>query len=322
MRPVTLGKENQIKMYKKIKKKSMATSTMIYIVMMLMALVLLFYFNFEKVLQPAQGRTPKQICKASAYAHSITKIKGRDLFDNPIICPTEMIEIEKKDNKKAQHILAQAMYGCWDQFGEGKLELFKEPNVYCTVCSHITFEDEDLQLSDFSSFLATKEIPLTDLDYSEGKKLPTYHEYLTGYKTSGSEFLKVKELKKIPDQIIDTSKDNNYAVIFVHIKGLNKWEDFTSRAQAMPPGLGVITIGLGVVYASTFISGGWILTAVSTAVKVAGGVIANWGVAPTHLGYLFGGEDFQWASFVVLRPYDEFVVQEELGCTYMPTKVT
>ncbi len=282
-------------MFKK-NKKATAISLLIIIIILLATLITLWTF-YNKLFKQV-GNTDKEICKSSVYAHFLTKVKGKNIFNTKIDCKTQLINIEKKDNEKSKYIISNAMYDCWDQFGEGKLNLFEDENIYCFVCHHIDFKDKNLIIDDFPEFLATRRIP-------KGKK--TYLQYLTGYKTENSQILGIKDFENIPKERIDTSKSNDYAVVFTYIKGKEKIEKFFDQTKKIGGGT---VAGVGGVLIITGV--------VSTGV---GAVIIGGGVLALLSGY-FGEADLEWASFIVLRPYNEDMIVNELGCEYAPISHT
>lgn len=282
------------------------------IITMVILLIVLFIFGvfYANTFNEIDENTDKQICKASVYGNFGTKLAKKlkiDAKENPPNCKTDLITIEKKENDKAKEIIAESMYDCWDQYGEGTLELFENPNIYCGVCSHITFEDDDLVIDDFGEYLAVKKIPSGEHYKYKDKKIPTYYGYLTGFKTDGSEFLKYNNENQNFIGTIDTSKSKEYSVMFVYVKGKDKWNDFVRKIKyygggGATTGGSIALLALGIVSAKVTIP------------------LAVIGITWTYVASKFTQEDFEWAAFVMLRPYDKDTVQNQLGCKYIVTK--
>ena len=193
--------------------KLMTYSLVAFVVILITAFVL---FDFYGGIKEAYAKaTAKQTCKASVKIHAALKLRYAD-FSGEIKCPTVKLKIDDKNENIAKKKMADAMYDCWDQFGRGKLELFSDDSVYCTICHRTTF-DKDIKVSGFTKYLA-------DNNPSRGKI--SYLQFLTTEQTDYSEFLNHIKNKKI-DDTVDASKNSDYAIIFTYIKGKKYLEEYT-----------------------------------------------------------------------------------------------
>jgi len=271
-----------------------------FVLIALLAIVLVSSVSiYNLFFKKLSGRTPKDICAASVQVHSSMHI-GDIYIESPLECPTQEIEIKDKNKERVMQKLALAMYDCWDEFGEGRLNLFlqKEGDTtnYCVVCHHITFDEKmQIPLTEFRTYLHTHTIP------GGGK---SFEEYIAGYKTSDSinpGFTAGNA--DYASYTLDTSLP--YATMFTYNK-----EGYWTRVSAGLIGTGVGIVG-GIV-AAPFTGGASLLVVASLASAggAAGGVI----------GYSVGSDKASdWASEVRLIPY-EVSKLEELNCTYLPVK--
>lgn len=117
-------------------------------------------------------------CKESLILKSKTDLPviGPDI---DLSCMTNVYNIESSDLTSIQKTIAEELYYCWWQFGEGKIELdkwkIKGPGYTCFVCADIKFSEAmsknfpGTQTIDMASYLNTYLIP--------GSKKTTYSSY-------------------------------------------------------------------------------------------------------------------------------------------------
>ncbi|MBI2647072.1 hypothetical protein HYW99_01225 [Candidatus Woesearchaeota archaeon] len=260
----------------------------------------LIFFKFQGGLREVYAETlEKQTCKTNVYAHALSKFRYAD-FSGEINCPTVELKIDDKNEEKSKKILADAMFDCWDQFGKGELDLFSDDSIYCTICHRITF-DTNIKINGFMEYLANEKPP---------RQKMSYLQFLTTERTQNSAFLKEFENRRIEDTI-DTSKNNEYAIIFTYIKGKRYLDEYLEKAKATTPGIGMVAIGFGI-----FKAGGIIGGAVSTIatplggaivggiISSAGGVVMTVGALWTGLTLYFSGVPFEHIALISFIPYD------------------
>jgi Ca2+/Na+ antiporter len=291
------------------------------------ALVIIFLLFLSRTNDILRSKSQKEICKSDVYGQTAMGIKplknierigelidNRHEFVSDINCPTQEVVIkEKLDTKdgqtKAKKQIASAMYDCWDQFGEGKLELFESKTgteMYCVMCHHITFKQKDKEIKGFVDYLSDNTIP--------GSSEVTYTEYLTGYQTletlsvfkeNMDNFMQQHDAKEII-----TSSD--YAVTFFYYKQ-GYIDKIKSTALGMVGGAVVGTVG-----------GGLSVGVVVGAVTISTGGAAAIGLAIFALGTSIGavvGSDksADWNSGVMLVPLQSENLKD-LKCGYLPAK--
>ena len=153
---------------------------MVGLIATVLIMALLIYF-VGFVYKPAvESSLEKQICKDSvllkAKAKKIPLLQAEAKID--LHCNTTKIAINSLDqlNTEGKGLIANAMYDCWDQFGEGKVDFldrysFRYQKTFCFICSKIEFDKSiagnkfDINL--LTSYLNEQYIPSTDMKYSE-----------------------------------------------------------------------------------------------------------------------------------------------------------
>lgn len=295
------------------------TYSMVSIVVALVVAFVLFNF-YGKIEEAYAEESAKQICKASVYGASKLKLQYWDLsyadFSDQVKCPTAKLSINDRNKDTAKKKLADAMYDCWGQFGEGKLDLFNDDNVYCSICHRVTF-GKDVKIGGFMKYLANNKIP-------DGKT--PYLQYLTAERTDNSEFLKAFESNKIEDNI-DGSKNSEYAIIFTYIKGKRYLDDYLQKAKYTSPGIGLIALGFGIIKAGSTISAivsgtgvgapaGLLIQAGSLSV---GGSIMAVGALWTGVSPFISGVPFDHIALISFVPYNAESIKS-LNCRDIPTK--
>lgn len=295
--------------------KLMTYSMVSLIIILITAFILL---RFEgKIKEVYAEAIEKQTCKASVKTHAALKIRYAD-FSGEIKCSTVRLKIDDKDESITKKKIADAMFDCWDQYGqsgEKKLELFSDDNIYCSICHRITF-DKALKINNFLDYLATQQAP--------GQKV-TYSQFLTTKKTENSAFLEELENRRISDEI-DASKNNEYAVIFTYIKGKKYLGEYLEKAKYSAPGVGTIAIGFGVVKLGGVVAGGLSAIAspavgvpVGASISSVGGLVMVVGALWTGLASYFAGVPFEHIALVNFIPYDAQYIKS-LNCREIPIK--
>src|SRR3989338_11185932 len=140
------------------------------------------------------------------------------------------------------------MYDCWYQYGEGKLNLFKDEATFCSVCAFVNIEAAE-SVKGLPAYLMTEQVP--------DKSGKLYSDYLANYKTSKAEQV-LGAIKDTP--LLDRASEaelkgkTNYAVVFVYAKGKDEPEKLakhlTAQTTAGKTGL-IIGVGAGTVAGTT-----------------------------------------------------------------------
>lgn len=290
------------------------TRSMVAIVVLLLT-ALLILTNLGKIKEIYAGAMEKQTCKTNVKAHSMLKLRYAD-FSGEINCPTVPLKIDDKNEEIAKKKLAGALYDCWDQFGEGKLELFSGDSVYCHICHRITF-GEKIKINGLTTYLATHNAPNQKISYLQ---------YLTAERTQNSEVLNEFEKKNIVDTI-DASKNKEYAIVFTYIKGKKYLDEYLEKAKYTAPGIGLIALGFGVIKVGGALGGVVSATVIGLPAGIliakgsllTGGFMMAGGVAWSFLAGYFAGVPFEHIALISFIPYDAQSIQS-LNCKELPIK--
>jgi len=277
-----------------MKKKGMMASTLGRLILILVIALILIVF-IGKVTLFGKERSDVEICRLSVLAASKSKIVGKPLVES-IQCETRDIEINEKgiykNNKKIEtfrnlgvsegksdaenkikNLIANELYNCWYQFGEGKFNVFDDWNgqtIKCFLCSDINFKEiySTFPSIDLTEFMAETKIPNTD---------KTYFQYI------GVDPENIGQVR----YIIDTSK--SYSVIF----SISKWSSF-GQAWALEGGGAVVGAVAGAKIGAAL---GTIVPGAGTAVGAGVGGIIGAG-AGTILHFMHTDE---WATTLLLE---------------------
>jgi len=208
-------------------------STIIGIIVVIISAAVIFIF-LRAV--PFQETVDKEACHNSVILRSQSLIgyePGKAVV--PLSCKTQNIKIETSSDDVIKQELANQMYDCWWMLGEGKLDFMPDEDLRdvqinwqngiqtaqanCIICSTIKFGDnaKGKQL-DLVNYIADTPVPSKNI---------TYLEYFTQQK--GVKLPTLVEVNKV-----DTN--NDYAIIFMNIKGGSFWNALKAYGGLMGGG--------------------------------------------------------------------------------------
>lgn len=295
---------------------SMSFPIIISIVIFIAGFILLLSW-INSIMSPIETELPKEICKRSVAMHSSLNLKGVNFNVDTIVCPTVNFTIEKgAPNQEINARISKAMFDCWDQFNEGKAELFDSDGIYCAICHIIAFEEDGRKVRGLAAYQRG--------NYAPGKQ-SSYSDYFQGYRSENSEWL-YDELKmaypsaldSIDAKELDTSKE--YMTVFVYARGSQMIKRLLEETLKNP--LSYVFIGGGIIAVSTGIgaaaaSGAYsaILQSVSwSTAKIATGT----GIAALAWEYFTNTKvNPDYMAFIAMREYSPESI-DELSCEYLP----
>lgn len=263
--------------------------TLIILLIATLSIIILFVMLL-RVKDIASDGSEKNCAALARDMHLTNTIAGRDFVDSTIEgCETEFVTVKRDDlpnddtaaQERMKHLLAEEMRQCWNDWGKGELELFKEEGVYCHVCAKVHFdhaERQALPLRNFSGYLAEEKAPEGD----------TYAQVLTGAISENTGV----EMKHFGEQVytVDTSRDQ--LVLFTYAK----YKDQKTLAQVVF-GADKVTPG-----ASALIAGGTVATG---AIILGAPVVVPAGVAFFVVGAITSAaDDFYTFSAIYITPED------------------
>jgi len=213
--------------------------------------------------------------------------------------------------------VADELYTCWNQWGEGKLELFKaEDSVFCAVCSVIEFDTKDRKIPGLLTTLNSRVIPGGGM---------SYFEYLSGVQVTEGIQGKLDEMAASQQDVIDTSQD--MSIVFTYAKDAR-----VSKNEGLIWGLGIgSAIGLvaGGILAIVFLPAGvavlsvTIISASTVAITTAAATTLAAGAAGGLIGYQLGHDtSANWDARIIAVPYNRDQLQDRLKCTDFPAGQT
>ncbi len=320
-------------------KKGIATNALIALAAAIATMIFLLWY----LLIQTSGITEAQqrdICKESVKKNAELHIKTYNPPSEMINCPPSYIEISNnkisyeyrsrtksisikgnEEQKKAelQRIMADEIYYCWNQFGEGKLDIFGGAKKYCSICSVISFKENTPEMNgfEFYSYLIKNTVPNTELS----QQGVTYFDYMQGRSKKGE--MDPNLLLKNSEGLrqIKFEQDSSYSVIFVYAKSepmIDNAMEFIGKFIESPGGKGAIIGG-------ALIAGGAILSMTGVALPAGVALIA------AGAGAVIRGATFDaavegvieanlkrnairdWTAFTIFGKYDENFIKG-LGC--------
>jgi len=300
-------------------KKGLTTEAVGVLALFAVSLLILLLVFGGKIWPSISPAGLHEMCKQSVYLHAG---KPLEAFRGSIKCVPEHITIDEslsseKGQEAAKARMAKAMYDCWDDYGQGKLDLFARQNVYCGMCSYIDFGDKKGKITGLTEYLGKTSVPYKEisfLDYLSGYETPHFRDYLENPALYNS-----KE-GGAAVEISDTSK--RWATMIIYARGedsMNRIKDLLSPNVAGSGGREIGAASVGVIggaagAAAPFIlfgTGpiGWITAGLST--------VAVSGISM----YTFSAftDKPQWMAFTRIVPYEPESFKK-LGCQELPVE--
>ncbi len=270
----------------------------------LIVLLLLFLFIFTSktgIREISDSQICKQSLKMNAYVR-YDKLSGYE----DIKCPTLFIEINEKNtnNKKVVfETLALALADTWNEFLEGKEELFAtETQDYCVVRRVVEFDDSVVHKGFFDYLL----------QHNPPSVRKPYFSYLTDIDVTKDIISATSNMELKNADIIDTSTP--YAAVFLLSKKENIGKLLGAQIGAETGGV----IGLATGTTITYLSAG---IGVIPALKIVSAGVAAGTTIGGSIGFLLGSSyPADWNSAIILIPYTQENLNS-LDCTKLPVSV-
>ncbi|MBI2580763.1 hypothetical protein HYV85_03045 [Candidatus Woesearchaeota archaeon] len=303
---------------------------MLVILVVALAFIIANIFINRNIAEAGKHSFGVTACKASVDMNAKLRINGVE-FPTEINCPASKIVIDKvegdeREKEKANKLIADSMYYCWGQYGEGKLNLFKDEATFCAVCSFIDVQS-DKPLTGLGSYLIGNEIP-------DGSGI-LYADYLGGHSTPRAKDIVGEMAESMPGYLTEAEKlelkpKSLYAVVFVYAKGRDEIKvvanNLFARTTAGEAALkGSLVFGA---FAGAGTFAGLVTIGVATGPIgwIALGVGATAFGAAQVFSYFASPDNYpEWFSFLVLREWNADrtadILKRELGCDYFPVKI-
>lgn len=293
-------------------KRAMNTFSLIVTLVIVLASLFTIFLLLKKIGDVADDSAERTRCRNSVMAYAkLNRLPFGDQVADAadIDCPTQFVTIEKDTPVVMRREVANMMYDCWNNYGEGKLQLFSATSQkFCGICSVFQFEDKSVQLDGLSSFLMTEKIP----GKNRAGVSPSYYDYIAGSSGVQTDPDVVDKAKQADTNFLDGSQ--RYVILFTYYK-----QSYWSKVKGFLVGAGIGAATVLVAGAITVISGGTLAVVAAGVVKVgfttamvvggAVGAAASGGNLATH------GAD--WDSRLVMVVYNTDALKE-LGCEELP----
>ncbi len=300
-------------------KRGIEKVTLVLVISAVMLLLVYLLSVFKGASDAAESSADLAACKGSVLRNAQLRVGGLE-FPTDIRCPARNVLVQGKDEEKAKDAIAKEMYYCWDQYGEGKLNLFKDEAIFCAVCSFIKI-DTDSSVTGLPYYLMNRQLP--------DKSGRLYYDYLSGFQTDKAQSVLGDALKD--PQILTASTEGklekgDYAVVFVYAKGKDQLEkvlnQLTMKTTYGKAGMAIgATAGVAVAGTVALAFGvsnpiGWVALGAGAAV---------WGGVQLVTFVISTDNVPEWASFIVLRPWNQdetaSILQNDLGCESWPVQL-
>ena len=289
----------------------MEMGVIVVLIVCIIILVLLMLY-IGKITESFKINTEVSRCKTSIYAFAKLHARGSTIKQQTISCPVHKLVVSKEED--ILPMVAKEMAVLWDNFGEGKLDLFSpEDEVFCVLGSHITFSGIKKEMHGLLPYLN-----------EHAYKQTSYLEYLTGIPSSTVTKSQLLSPQLQPLDKIDTS--HPLGILFVYNKDTKM-----TKQEGVVYGLGIGTVVGAVAGIATlfyFPPGGISLLGITIISPLLIGtaqvasVTAISSIALATTGYLFGhDESAEWDARILSIPFTPKEISR-LPCTYWPVPLT
>jgi hypothetical protein len=294
-------------------KKGMEAFPLILLLVVGCVTIIIMIALFVMVAQNARENAESTRCKTSVVAYarinsmpSVPFVDTGTADEAAIDCPTQYMTLDG-DNQQMRKEIAGLMFRCWDNFGRGKIKLFKAENQkFCVICSVFQFDDKTTKLTGLPSYLMIEKAPVL----LDGKKRVSYSEFFTGVQTNQQVIDQAKQ--SIDTDYFDGSQ--RYALMFTYYKK-SYWSQIEGALVGGLIGLGgvllgatiaAVTLGTGVGFSAIIITGA-VATGAAIGASATGGGQGG--------GIATSGAD--WDANLVVAQYTQEGLKT-FGCQSLP----
>ncbi|MBU0930126.1 MAG: hypothetical protein KJ623_03565, partial [Nanoarchaeota archaeon] len=117
-------------------RKAISEETLTYLIIAVVGLIIMAWAT-TSIADTIKSTTDKEACRASVELKAQTILKIPVGGNVPLKCKSQELKITDKNQEKMKETIANAMYDCWYQYGEGKIDfikLFSNTAVECYIC--------------------------------------------------------------------------------------------------------------------------------------------------------------------------------------------
>lgn len=304
-----------------MKKAEVTTSQLKAIIFMIASFVVLVALiaQFGLNLQKSADTTT---CRASVKAHTSGQFKDIGFVADELKCPTQYPVIKARTEEEIKYAIADEMKRCWDDFGRGRLELFDDEAIFCSVCSVMEFQKKGVVIEDFTEWLSETEIP----ELARNGTYLSYMDYFANYESMEAGGVIDEARQEVADKnqgqlSPDLSTDELYSVVFVYIKGKHWIAEYKkttgsrlTSSLVAGGGMGIAAGGATVVALSLVPGvnlGVWTLLGLGSTIGLTTGTVTTWEA-------FFAKETPDVISMVLLKKHNETELLD-LACERYPS---
>lgn len=278
-------------------------------IIVLVVLVICFGLLYQ-YMNKSSEKSIDEKCRLSVVSYSNLLTRGFPVRTDQIHCPVKDIVLKGDDSDK--RVLAEEMKQCWQNFGKGELSLFEGNHLFCSVCARVSSEKE-VKIDNFEQYLRNNVV--------RGKDY-TYLNYLSNFRDVADDAAfdgyKINEIDQFPDSTLKISDADRYGILFIYARGPYAKQYFEAMKDNAVEGLayvgvGALVVGTGVAVMFIPVVG----TVAGPILIAAGNLIHLTGLFKVFIGSFFSKTE-EIYSEVVLRPYTNATLLDEIGCTKIP----
>ena len=227
--------------------------------------------------------------------------EGASAKETDLDCPIKYVTIPKTSKKNKQRkVIADLMFQCWHNYGEGKVRLFRaNSKKFCSVCSIMQFENKKDVLEGMPYYLMTQKVPI-----KKDNSYPSYYEFVTGNKPTQEILAGIQ--KQDLGSLVGSQK---YAIFFTYYEE-SSWAATKRFLVGAIIGAAVVTVAVGI----TVITGG-VGAVAAVGIVVKGATVAAIIMGTTGAATATGPHPIN--ANLVFLPYETKYIKE-LGCTDIP----
>lgn len=278
-------------------KKGLVTRMTVMVIIGILVMSILI-FVFQTFTNKTTEALDINICRNTLLLHSI-ELKGIPVLEKiKVKCPTIYETVGEESDEKIKKKILQSQNDCWykmaaDKIVTGEIDPFKDETTFCYVCKVFEFR-QNRKIYGIGEYAIRHDSRLVDKNIVEEK---------------------ISTIKN--GDFIDTS--DNYASIFVLIRGKDKIEEFMLRGGTYAGSAVLITVGAKLIAAGAggIITPEPITTITGSLAVVTGGILAISGSLIGVFGYL---ADLGEPHLLLMTSFVKYNAEElnKLGCKEFP----
>lgn len=165
-------------------KKGISWKFIIAVILALSLIVVFLLFQSE-LFAEYKHKAVEDRCEATVFREYLIKHSSGKDFADSVECRQISKEIKSSDGDEIAYDLLKDAYTCWDLFGSGELDLFKDYGSFCHLCYVEDFK-RDVRVEGLLDKSKNTVVPGEDFSYWGGMNLFIQPELRQSFKTNKS----------------------------------------------------------------------------------------------------------------------------------------